>query len=423
MADEGAVAVLEAPVETTQAETAISEPSQSTPKEKTAPQPTDKTDGRNKPDALRKRLSELRRQADTITDPVAKAAHLADAKALDDYLGKARAYEREWPTVREAREVKALFESFGGREGVTGMHAKLAEIEQVDNMLSAGDPAVVDKLWKEAPDGVAKIVPAIVDRLAKEKPEEYQKFIAPHTIKFLDSSGFPDAFDRMASLYEAGKTDEAMAIRQQMVEWVAGQRQAAAKPEPRVDPEIERLRKENETIKAKDTERAVSEAYSSVVDHSGPIIDKYLKPIVSKLGLSAEQYNLLRGDVWNHLQTTRNADQTYKTVSGAKYKQGIETVVPYMKQWTEDNAQEAARHMANLRYGHQLKNGAIAGKVDATKQPTTPGIVAGTQPSPSEIDYGPKGIALARKMGYKDIGDMVMDGKAPLKVGGVRKWR
>ena len=58
-----------------------------------------------------------------------------------------------------------------------------------------------------------------------------------------------------------------------------------------------------------------------------------------------------------------------------------------------------------------------------TKSPTQVTVQQGKEPDPSEIDYGPKGIAAARKAGFRDLGDMLLSGQAPLKAGGIRKWR
>jgi hypothetical protein len=268
-----------------------------------------------------------------------------------------------------------------------------------------------------------KLVPAIADRFEKEKPEEYGKFIAPRSIKFLDASGFPQAFDKMAELYKGGKTSEAEAIRAELVKWVSGNRRAAQQ-EPRVDPEVERLKSELATRDKGEESQKVNTAYSAVVEHAGPVIDKVLKPIVAKLGLSTEQYKTLRNHVWSDLQETRNSNEVYKTVAPSKQRAGYDKWAEYAKGWTADNAAESARKMAHHYYGHQLKNGAVSAAVDATKQPgSVATITQGKMPDAGEIDYGPRGTQAARKAGFKDVADMLLSGRAPMKSGGIRKWR
>lgn len=381
----------------------------------------ERQDGRKQPDALKKHIADLRRRADAITDPVEKKAELDRIKFLYDTSGKARGYEEVYPTVREAREVKALIESVGGREGVVQMQSLLSEVEQIDQMLSAGDTSVIDRLWQEAPEGMPKLVPAILDRFAKEKPQEYEQFIAPKSIGFLDQQGFPQAFDAMVKAYEANDLTTAQKIKDQLVQWVVGNRQQAQQ-QKQTDPEVERLRKELETRNQKEESAKVDTAYNAVISHAGPEIDRHLKPVVAKLGLSPEAYAALRNDVWNHAQDTRNADPTYKTVAPAKQRQGYDAWTEYAKRWTTDNIETSVRAVVKTRYGHQLQNGAKVAQT-VTKAPGTAQIMQGKEPLPSEIDYGPKGKLAAQKAGFKSLEDMILNGQAPLKAGGIRKWR
>ena len=418
MADEGAVAVAESPVVESTAES-TQESSQST--DQVDQQKTDKLDGRSQPDALKKRIAEIRRQADSIADPAQKAALLADAKALNDTVGKGRAYEQVYPTVREARETKALVDSFGGREGLSQLQSTLSEVQAIDQALEHGDPSVIERMWKEAPEGMVKLAPMIFANLEKTNPAEYAKAVTPHAVKFFDTAGFPEAFDRMVQAYQGGNKAEGDKLSAEMTRWFVAQRNQTQQTQ-KTDPEVERLRQQLQERESTDSQQAVDRAYNDVTTHAGPVIDKYLKPIVAKLGLSKEQYSALREDTWKHLQDTRNSDQTYKTVASAKQKQGMDAVASYIKSETESRAQDAARTRANFWYGHQLKNGAVK-TPNATATPVTPGVTRGKEPSPHEIDYGPKGIQAAKKAGFKDLGDMILTGKAPLKVGGIRQWR
>lgn len=421
MADDGAVAVAEAPVVDTSSAESSGESTELTGKP--SEQKTDKLDGRNQPDALKKRISELRRQADTITDPTQKASLLADAKDLNNRVGKVAAYEQTFPTVREARESKTLIDSFGGREGLVQAQQTLSRVQEIDAALESGDPSAAESLWKEAPQGMVKLAPMIFAELEKNAPQEYDKAVVPHAVKFFDKSGFPEAFDQMVQAYQAGdkKTGDTLSAR--LANWFSQQRGQSQQQAPKVDPNVERLQKELDDRKGAESKHEVDRAYGDVVSHAGPVIDRFLKPIVAKLGLSKDQYNALREDTWKHLQDTRNADQTYKTVSAAKQRQGMGEVSKYIKKETESRAAGAAKARANFWYGHQLKNGAVATKVNATETPTTSGVTRGKEPSPSEIDYGPKGVQAAKKSGFRDLSEMILSGKAPLKVGGIRQWR
>lgn len=415
-------AVLDAVETTVNEQISTEESTQSTEQDSTQKQAQERQDNRRVPDALRKHIADLRAQADAITDPAAKKAALDRIKLLYDTTGKARGYEEQFPTVREAREVKALLDAIGGREGFQQMQATLADVEQVDKQLAAGDPAVANRIWDEAPEGAPKIIPALADRFEREKPQEYAQFIGPRSVKFLDSEGFPVAFDAMWRAYEEGKTEQAQQIRDQLIQWVVQNRQQAQQ-QRQVDPEVERLRQENERLRQGDEAKQVETAYNAVTDHAGPVIDRVLKPLVAKLGLSAEQYAGLRNDVWNHLQETRNADPTYKTVGPAKQRQGYDAWTEYAKRWTDDNAEASARARVKFWYGHQLQNGARTQQQTVTRAPGSPQVIQGKEPMPSEIDYSVKGKQAAQKAGFKSLEDMILSGQAPLKAGGIRKWR
>ena len=425
MPDDGAVAVAEAPVVDAGVDAAAEpELSHSTRRRYRLPQPEERTDARRQPDALRKQISDLRKQAETITDPVEKQRVLQNAKELTNRVAKVAAYEQIFPTVRETREVKALIDSVGGREGFTQIQQALATVQQIDQQLEVGDPSVVERMWKEAPQGMAKLAPLIFSELEKASPQDYAKAVVPHAVKFFDNSGFPQAFDHMVAAYQAGRKTDGGGVdklQARMAGWVQSQRQGVT-AEHKPDPRVEQLQRELDERKSGENKQAIDRAYTDVVSHAGPVIDRYLKPIVSKLGLSTEQYNALREDTWKHLQDTRNADKTYQTVANAKYRQGMDTATAYIKGETESRAQEAARARANFWYGHQLKNGAVA-KPNPTATPIASGITRGKEPTAAEIDYGPKGISVAKKQGFKDLGDMILTGRAPLKAGGIRQWR
>ena len=379
----------------------------------------DRQDNRHQPDALKKHIAELRRRADAMTDPVEKKAELDRIKFLYDTSGKARGYEQQFPTVREAREVKALLEAVGGREGVQQMQATLSEIEQVDQALSAGDPSVVERMWDEAPEGMPKLMPALLDKFAQVKPQEFEKFIAPRSIGYLDQAGFPQAFDQMVRLYDVGKTDEAQAIRNELIQWVTSNRQQAQQQQ--ADPEVERLRAELAKRDEGQESQKVDAAYNDVVSHAGPSIDRAARPIIGKYAFTREEAGAFRQAVWNHLQETRNANADYKTIEPAKQRQGYDKWTEYAKRWTDDNAESSIR--AVLKTPPWSRLAGSARPVAVTKTPGTVSVQQGKEPAPEEIDYSGKGLAAARKAGYKDVFDMIMSGQAPLKAGGIRKWR
>jgi len=266
-----------------------------------------------------------------------------------------------------------------------------------------------------------KLMPALLEKFAQAKPQEYEKFIAPRSIGYLDQQGFPQAFDRMVQLYDAGKTDEAQAVRNELIQWVVGNRQSATQ-EKQVDPEVERLRQELAKRDEGQESQKVDAAYSDVVNHAGPTIDKIARPIIGKFGLTKEENSAFRNAVWNHLQESRNSNADYKTIAPAKQRQGYDKWTEYAKRWTDDNADASIRAILKTPPWSRLANTQKT-TTQVTKSPAVANVQKGQEPLPSEIDYGPNGKIAARKAGFKDLSDMILEGQAPLKTGGIRKWR
>lgn len=426
MADEGVgAAVLEAPVVSEQ-ENVAGESTEST--ERTSEkQPPEKKDGRKQPDAMRKHAAELKRQAAEELDPVKKQDMLDRAKRLNDGFAKLGAYEEVYPTVHAAREVRALLDAVGGKDGVQQMQTTLSEIEQIDNALSAGDPSVVDRMWDDAPEGMPKLMPVLLDKFAKVDPAGFEKFIATRSIDYLDQVEYPQAFDRMVQLYDAGKIDEAQAIRNELIKWVRGNRQSAQQ-QKQADPEVERLRAELAKRDQGQESQQVDAAYNEVVTHAGPAIDKAARPFIGKLGLSREEAGAFRQAVWNHLQETRNAHADYKTIAPSKQRQGYSQWSDYAKRWTTDNAEDSIRAVLKTPPWSRIAAGSKTAPKPVTKSPASSSVQTGKSPAPADILYGPAGVAVLKKAGlwargYRELGDAIMDGVAPMKAGGIRKWR
>lgn len=422
MSDEMAVAVQDAPE--VQDATAIESPELAAPEESTEPvekqTPEDKADLRRQPDALKKFLAEQRRQAESIQDPAQKKFALDALKRIYDTTGKNSAYESVFPTVREAREFKQLIESYGGRDGLTNIRAVVEQQEQIDQQLAAGDPRVLDTLFQQAGDGVVKLAPALLDRLAKEKPEAYTQTLAPHFVRHLDSAGYPHAFDAMVEAVQQGNGKEALRIANVLAQWVQEQRQATKQKQ--TDPEVERLRNELAERDRKAYDAKVDSVYTAVNDHGSNIAIKEAGRLGAAVKLSQEQIQDLAADIWDKYQTIRNNEATYKQVSALKFKQNPDSARDYMNQHATENLARVADQRFKLRYGHLVKAGVA--KPNPTAQPGVPsGPVKGQQPTAAEIDYGPTGMMAARKAGFKDVGEMILNGQAPLKAGGIRKWR
>ncbi len=319
-------------------------------------------DGRNQPDALRKHLAALK------ADPATAAV----AKTITDRVGKTFGYEQAFPTVREAKEAKTLIESFGGRESITAAVESHAAMQRVDALLEAGDPAVLEDIFKQAPEGMAKLVPGILDKLATLNPAAYDSAIGPHAVALMGKAGLPGAINSLVDAFDApaGPNREAAMkdILGRIVQWYSGLMKGAA---PKAaDPERVKFEKEKTDWNEKQSADATKATFDTTTAYAGGKIDAALVPEIKRLGLGQKASEALRQDVWTELQRVRNADAVYKSGLSAQFegKKPKAGAVAYLNGYTDRLMKDAIASAVATRYGDV--------KVAARVNPTAPKVAA-----------------------------------------------
>jgi hypothetical protein len=347
-----------------------------------------KVDGRNNPDAIRKHLAEMK------ADP-AKAEL---AKAITDGLGKKRGYEAEFPTVREAREVKQLIESAGGREAVTAAIASHATMQQVDTELAQANPAVVKRMFDQAPEGMVKLVPSIMEQAAKANPEAFKASLAPHVAQMLAGDGMTGALNALIDAFNTDNKAGMQDVLGRILQYYKSLMQGAA-PKGK-DPDREAFEKEKtEYEKGKETERT-REIFNSNLTHSGTRIDAALASDAKRLNLGPAALERLRQDVWRNIEARRNADNLFKTTLQSKFASNNAKIdaVKHLNDFTDKVVKAAVDEEVIARYGERKKAepkkdplapkgkpGAPAGKPAAV--PVAGAIKIAAPLSSREIDY------------------------------------
>lgn len=360
---------------------------------------TEKIDGRRAPDAIKKSLLEMR----SDTDPAKQEL----AKNLTNIVGKARAYEQEFPTVREAREVKAALELVGGREGLVTLQETRATMQRVDAALEAGDPSVLEDIFKQAPEGILKLVPHILDRMEKADPEAYAKAMQPRLLATLDGANFPGAYNGLVDAYDTletaarsgDKTSIAHALNAfknilgGMGKWYNGVRQGSA--EPKADPAREQFEKEKTDFQKQQDDQVIKQTFSAQTLHAGNVIDKALAPEIKRLGLSPKAAEKLRQDIWREFQDRRKADKTYtgglsQHFDGRKPK---DSALKYMTGYIDRTLGDVIKEEVATRYGNVKTTAkkdvtAPKGNQQQQRQQAPQGVLMLTKmPERHEIDY------------------------------------
>lgn len=375
----------------------------------------ERQDGRNRPDSARKALKWLQEQANE---------HSPVVKQLNNELGRSRAYQQVYPTVQEARESKAIIDSVGGVEGVAGLQEARSTMERIDSMVEAGDPAIVEDMFRQSPEGMVKLFPSIMDQVAKINPQAFDEVMNPHAVSFMDKQGLTGALNGLIDAFQKDDKDGMKTILSRIANWYGGLKKGVTeRASTKIDPEREKFTKERTEWETKKEQDESLQSISSSNLYAGTVIDKVIAPDLAKLKLSKEAVEELRQDIWREVQRQRNEDQTYKAAIAQKWKgkDRINEATKYMNSQTDLRTKKVAEKIISTRYGHLLKGksattapGVKPTELGARKgAPAQAGYIKVAQkPDRSEFDYGPG----------KTTADDVMSRRATLLDGRKVSW-
>ena len=400
MDGDGAVAVMEAPVEA-QATEASTIPESTGGTKETKPaqvdpaKPAEKVDNRQNPDALRKALKWLRENGQE---------HSKAAQDLERSLGELKSWKTVAPTVREAREIKAAFDAVGGREKLAEMQQYTTQMREVDSLIEAGDERVLPMILESAESkaGVAKLLPGLMRELEKTHSAEVQRAIQPHVAGYLDSQGFSEVLNAMGRAFKANEPANAQKLLGQLIAWWnknAGEGGEVQKP-----PQQEAWEREREQFQQTRFDDEVKSAFGKSIDYASATIDRELAPELKRYGIPQETAELIRADVWRRVEKERNADPIFKArindlVNGRARKVDPQTTA-FLNAQVDQRVKEAVRKEIGLRYGFMKKPAAAAPEKTSVTAP--PAVSAVT------IDHE----MTIRKLGRSEAQDSILQGKA-----------
>lgn len=370
-----------------------------------------KQDGRKNPDAIRKHLAALKANPET--------AELG--KEVTNRLGKVRGYEEVYPTVREAREVKALIDSVGGREAVTSAIESHATMQRVDQLLEAGDVTVLEDIFKQAPEGMTKLAPAILDKIAQANPKAYQAMITPHAVQMMQADGLPGAINALVDAFNSDNKAGIQDILGRIVQWYRGLQQGVKPKE--ADPERQKFEEEKSEFQKQQEQTAITQTMNANMQYTADKIDAGIAADIKRLGLGAKQTEKLRQEVWNEIVRRRQGDKVFTSRLESKFngrKPGPDAV-KVLNDFTDSSLKDAIDEVVTTIYGER-KAVAKTGKTD----PTAPKKGASTTPTTKAADAGWTKVnepPSRQDIDYDHGETDTMNGKAVLKTGKKVQWR
>lgn len=199
-------------------------------------------DGRQLPPSLRQALKEISKN-----DPQL-------ARDLRKNWFAARQYGEVFQTPAEATQAKELLAEVNGVEydGLTGIEAayRLREdLGNLDRQMSSGDPAILDTIVKDNPEGLARLMPHALERLYQTNKAAYDDALMPLVSATFQSVNLTGYLDKINDLIATGKGPDASVLLEHIKNWVNGYHSKATQVQRnQVNPERQKLDEERKAI-------------------------------------------------------------------------------------------------------------------------------------------------------------------------------
>jgi hypothetical protein len=274
------------------------------------------TDARTLDKQTSENIAALKKLAKASTDP-AQQKILADAaKNLADKHFRFKAYEKEFPTVQDARQAKATLESLGGEEGITEMQNEVTDYRKEIEQFSNGDRGLIEQLYKGNPESTAKMAQHVLDIFEeKGNVEALDNILLRPIVKRLQQVGLHSNLVKAANFIKEGKGQEAYDTLATVGEWLAkvtgdaeklGSERSKA-PDPREKDFQEREQRLQQQERDENTRRLSDEITTLNNRHMAKVLDPFFKELkLSHEGKREFAQNVLR-KVWAAMKE----DKTY----------------------------------------------------------------------------------------------------------------
>ena len=340
-------------------------------------------------------------------------------KALHDEHFAHNSYRELFPSVDEARTVKAALDAVGGSEGLANLQELEADIEETYSGIRAGDPAVLDDMIAEFPDGMKAILAEGVTRLAKLDPEGYRQALRRPLAESVLQSGLPDSLALIYERLQNGETDAALREVNRIAQWLQGIGKFVDEPAPAAarDSTLDRERRQL----ASERESMVRDRVAGDLRaHLDVALRRAFEPLWKDYGLSEEAKIDLLGGALGELNKIMGSDQAYQKSLAVLLRRGdAAKVAEFMLPKVDLALPGAVNGVWGRRYGSLPRRtaaptkrapAASAAPQEANGATARPALVA-SKPAKADIDY------------EKTTFEMMLSRQAILKSGKLVTWR
>jgi hypothetical protein len=168
-------------------------------------------------------------------DKFVKGLYFANQKLREAYPGG----------VNEAIKVKQALDAVGGAEGLADFETQRKGWEQIDKDFAEGNPAVLEDLAGDSPEGFVKLMGPALDKLQKVDPEAYNHSLGKIFWNTMQQSGLLNDLGNLEAALGRQDVEGASAQFARVAEFLKTINGFASKvPEKKVDPEREKFQQE-----------------------------------------------------------------------------------------------------------------------------------------------------------------------------------
>jgi hypothetical protein len=180
-------------------------------------------------------LSELQKTNPTLANRIKTS--LIALEQIDKKLGERGALDSLLQVRDGLRKFAESTPELQGRDDaeiVKGIQDEVGYWRDLDVKLTNGDPAAIEVLATEAPEGFLKMAPAAFEKFATLNPEGYSAYISQVLVQNMDAEGLPVAFEMLKAfvpqLADGPAKEKIVEQLNKFIAWTNGFREAAKKP-------------------------------------------------------------------------------------------------------------------------------------------------------------------------------------------------
>ena len=257
-------------------------------------------------------------ESDVTVDGRTIPAHLRELlkehKDVRTMWHERAAFRKEFPEgPKQAAEVMSILADIGGREGVETLKADVQEFKVSDQQMANGDPAVIQRMATNYPEGFAKLAPEVMTTWYQVDPEGCNKTLCGVIANTFATGRFDSQIERANLFLEVGQPDKAMAVLAEIQKWSQSFGEIAKKPVEQKAPPIDQRSQQLDVREANLFNQDLSSKIASFRD---PLIEKELAPWIPKgQTLSETKRAMVQREVMRQAGELLKAD----TVFGKKW--------------------------------------------------------------------------------------------------------